>query len=258
MARLRQLIKDQIFSSLKRYRQRKFEKDQKDLEEKLLPLRINFYRQFLKEGDLVFDVGANVGNRVRAFLECGAKVVAIEPQPSCVEILKTNFGNKIQIENVGLSEDIGELEMLISNDSTISTFSEDFAKRTKNRFKFSRWERTIKVPVLTLETLIKKYGNPRFCKIDVEGFELQVLKGLKSKIPLMSIEYCVPEMQEQNLECLNYLNTLSPAAVYNYSIGESMRLELQEWKNYEEFTDIVKTTSFINTSFGDIYIKTQL
>lgn len=42
--------------------------------------QINFYKQFIQPKDLVFDVGANVGSRVKLFLNIGAKVVAFEPQ----------------------------------------------------------------------------------------------------------------------------------------------------------------------------------
>jgi hypothetical protein len=40
----------------------------------------SFYQQFLQPGDLCFDVGANMGNRVEAFLKIGANVVVVEPQ----------------------------------------------------------------------------------------------------------------------------------------------------------------------------------
>ena len=244
-----------FYSFYNQYRQQQTYKQQQKLETKMFPLRIEFYKQFVQPKELVFDVGANVGNRVDVLLECGAKVVAVEPQPSCVELLNKRFGDKIKIENVGVSDKIGELEMLIATDSTVSTFSEPFAKKTKERFKFSIWEKTLKVQVTTLNELIKKHGIPKFCKIDVEGFELQVLKGLKTVIPFISIEYCVPEMKQQALDCIKYLHTLCPTAEYNYSIGESMEFALINWLNYYDFLKHAISEEFVSTSFGDIYIK---
>ena len=63
---------------------------------------ISFYSQFVPNGGLVFDIGANIGNRIEIFLEIGATVIAVEPQAACVAILKEKFGNKISIEQTGL------------------------------------------------------------------------------------------------------------------------------------------------------------
>ena len=242
-------------NSYKKYRQAKVEQFQQEFEAKHLPLRIDFYKKLLQPNDLVFDIGANVGNRVEAFLKCGAKVIAVEPQPSCIIVLKEKFQDKIVIENVGLSEEPGELEMQISTDSTVSTFSKEYIDKTKDRFKYSKWNETIKVQITTLETLLAKYGVPKFCKIDVEGYEVQVLKGLKTKLPLISIEYCVPELEQQLIDCLQYLNSLESKSLYNYSIGETMEWALKEWKSFDSFIAHVNSTEFINTSNGDVYIK---
>jgi FkbM family methyltransferase len=239
----------------KQYKQRQTDKVQEKLEVEYFPRRVNFYREFIQPNDLVFDVGANVGNRVKALLECKAKIVAVEPQPSCVKTLHEKFGSRITIEQVGLSSEKGELEMQVGSDTTISTFSKEFINKTKDRFRYSNWEKTIRVPVTTMETLIERYGVPRFCKIDVEGFELQVLKGLKTPIPLISFEYCVPEMQEEVIKCVEYLHKLCPTADYNYSIGESMVWGLNDWKSYSDFVQLIKSNEFSLSYFGDIYIR---
>ncbi|HZH64441.1 MAG TPA: FkbM family methyltransferase [Flavisolibacter sp.] len=227
------------------------------LESELHPLRVEFYKQFLKPSDTVFDVGANIGNRVSAFIECGAKVIAVEPQPACVGILKTKFGYNITIENVGLSETVGELDMHISTDTTVSSFSEEYIDSTKGRFKYSKWVETIKVPITTLDNLIAKYGIPKFCKIDVEGYELQVLKGLHHPLPFLSIEYCVPEMHAQLLQVVKYLHELSPDGQFNYSVGESMKWALPLWMNYADFILHTGSLDFTKTSFGDVYFKSS-
>ena len=246
-----------FYNSYKRFTQKQLEKEQEKLEKTLHPLRVKFYKQFLKPSDIVFDIGANVGNRVASFLECDAKVIAVEPQPDCVRILTNKFGNEIIIENVGLSEAEGELEMHISTDSTVSSFSEEYINNTKDRFKYSKWVETIKVPITTLDNLIVKYGVPKFCKIDVEGYELHVLKGLHKNIPFLSIEYCVPEMKDQLRSCVQYLNELSTDGQFNYSVGESMQWALPDWMNFDEFINHIASPHFTKTSFGDIYFKSN-
>jgi len=242
----------------KEYNRKKWEAAHQQMEKTLFPARVKFYQQFLAPGELVFDVGANVGNRVEVFLEAGAKVVAVEPQPSCVEMLNNKFGKSIIIEQVGLSNEPGELEMHIATDSTVSTFDSHYIEETKDKFRYTDWKGTIKVPVTTIDTLLAKYGVPKFCKIDVEGFELQVLKGLRTPIPFVSIEYIVPERTSAALDCIAVLHQLSPSATFNYSIGESMEWALEEWLDYSQFRQHVQTDHFNTTSFGDIYIKSNV
>jgi FkbM family methyltransferase len=216
--------------------------------------RINFYKNLVRPGNLCFDVGANIGNRTEVFLNLGAKVVAIEPQKSCIDILLEKFGKEIIIEKVGLGPEISEMEMFIADESTISTFSKEFIEKTKdNKFRHNSWNQKISIPITTLDILISKYGTPDFCKIDVEGFEPEVLKGLSKAIPKISFEYNVPELSKNVQSCLQQLNNLSTNYRYNYCIGESMKLELSEWVGYKIFSDTIASKQFLTSDFGDIY-----
>jgi FkbM family methyltransferase len=231
-----------------------FNKKKKEVDKRAA--MISFYQQWVKPRGLVFDIGANVGNRIDIFLEIGANVVAVEPQQHCVQILKEKFGNKIHIENIGLSNAEGILEFHIADESTISSFSKEFITKTgSSRFRRNEWKQTIQVPVSTCDRLIEKYGVPDFCKIDVEGFELEVLKGLNKKISALSFEYCVPEMADNLYACLERLNVIDPGASYNYSIGESFAMNLGQWLSFPEFLLHVNAKKFHKSLFGDIYIQ---
>jgi FkbM family methyltransferase len=227
-------------------------------EKEMLAARVGMYKKIITAGDLVFDVGANVGNRVEAFLKIKARVVAIEPQANCRKILIAKFGNKIKIVPKGLGEKEEVKTMYISPSSTISSFAEDWIDAVKQtRFQNEEWDQTEQIELTTLEKIIEKFGIPVFIKIDVEGFELQVLKGLQTPIKKISFEYTVPEQLNRVRECIEQLNSISPKYQYNYSVGEKMELALPDYLTYIEFKQLISLPEFSKTSNGDIYVMHQ-
>jgi FkbM family methyltransferase len=218
--------------------------------------KIELYRTLLHPGDLVFDVGANIGNRVEAFLKMKLKVIAIEPQPDCAQTLREKFGKKISVVEKGVASQPGKMQMHLSNVHMLSTFVPHMNEQVdKERFGNATWNRTIEVPMTTLDELIKQHGTPRFVKIDVEGYEPEVLKGLSKKIDIISFEYMVPEMAKNIYECIGLLNTLNNNYKYNYSIGESMIMALDNFLPFSEFSIALKEEKFLKSSFGDIYVR---
>ena len=152
------------------------------------------YAKFVKPGDLVFDVGAHVGDRIRAFRRLGAKVIAIEPQPALATVLRLLYGRDrdviIEAVAVGRNAGVVSLKLNVSN-PTISTASDDFvsAAAASPRWRKERWSKSVPVPVTTLDCLIERHGTPAFAKIDVEGFEAEALAGLSGAIPALSFEF---------------------------------------------------------------------
>jgi FkbM family methyltransferase len=221
---------------------------------RLMPSRRSFYSQFISKDDLCFDIGANIGNRTKVFLYLGAKVVAVEPQRECSRILNIRFGSKINLEQSALGESNGDGVIFISDTSEVSSLSKDWISEvSKSRFHDKQWKETELVTISTLDTLISKYGVPKFCKIDVEGFEEEVLKGLSQPIPIISFEYTVPERLMEVRNCINQLVRLGEFEC-NYTLGENMKFELDNWISKEALLDQIHNLSGA-TEFGDIYVR---
>ncbi len=221
--------------------------------------RLQFFSTFLTKDSLYFDVGANIGNRIEPVLQIGSKVIAIEPQKKCIEILKNKFGNAITIVPKGLGAQEGELEFFISDASTLSTFSKEQVDILKNtKFSNYSWNEKEIIPITTLDNLIKEFGKPDFIKIDVEGFETEVLKGLSTPIKLISFEYTVPEFIHKVIECIEILEKIDPTIECNYCVGEKMSYVLPTWKSAAQMKAYVQSDEFTSTTFGDVYIKSKI
>lgn len=216
----------------------------------------DFYGGFIKPGTLCFDVGANIGERSAIFLQLGARVVCIEPQRDCVKTLKTKYkrNSKVEIVEAGLASVPGKMTLSICRgENTISTFSE---KWKTGRFSRYKWNEQYVVPVTTLDAIIQKYGLPDFCKIDVEGFELEVLKGLSTPIPLLSFEF-TREYMDDARECVRYLQSLGKVE-FNFSLGDNLlagpALNMNEWGSNEDL--FARLDSYqLPLLWGDIYAR---
>jgi FkbM family methyltransferase len=215
---------------------------------------LTFYAQFVCPGDLCFDIGANVGNRTKVFVELGAKVICVEPQDVCLEHLDRLFSQNgnVTIVSKAVGNQEGTAELSICKEaSTISTLSNQW--KSKGRFADEfQWTRTQPVAVTTLNHLIELYGVPRFCKIDVEGFELSVLQGLTQPIPCLSFEFNM-EFAGEAKECIRHLESISPVRL-NCSVGESMEWHFMEWSTPDEFCqwiDLIEDKLF----WCDVYAR---
>ena len=221
-------------------------------------LVFQFYRKFIGKGSLVFDIGANIGERVIVFDELGGRVVAVEPQVHCVSKMRQRFAGKrnIFIENIGLGEKDGEMDFFICDeDDRLSTFSND---QMENSF-FSgntKWNRKEVVKVLTLDGLISKYGMPGFCKIDVEGFEVDVLKGLHQAIPALSFEFSSKQCDKAE-ECMLLLKKIDGNYKFNICFGEPYGLYLKDWTECDGILQAIREQDKVSPThaWGDIYAR---
>ncbi len=108
------------------------------------------------------------------------------------------------------------------------------------------------VPVTTLDDLILRYGEPTFCKIDVEGYEAAVLHGLSRPLAVLSFEY-VPAAQDIALDCVARLQQLDEYE-FNWSCGEEHRWQSAHWVSSREVGDFLKKLAVDDRS-GDVYAR---
>ncbi len=215
---------------------------------------LRLFSQFIKQGDLCYDVGANRGDMTKLFLTLGARVVSIEPQEDCLQRLHRLFQNKKNV--IIVDKAVGDQEgytdfSICENRNTISTMSTKF-KVASRYSKEHQWTKTLKVPVTTLDALIQLYGVPDFCKIDVEGAEELVLKGLTHPIHLISFEY-TREFHDDAKKCVSYLLSLDQAH-FNFSISDSMELLLPTWVTSDELFKRLEALQDEHL-VGDIYVR---
>ncbi|MES1219865.1 MAG: FkbM family methyltransferase [Bacteroidota bacterium] len=195
---------------------------------------IEFYKSFLPPCDLIFDIGANDGHKTEAFLRICRKIVSCEPDKKNFHVLQTRFSYKrkrVFLENIAVTDTRGKSVFHIHHPgSAFNTLSLKW-KETLENDNLEKWNEKIKfsseniIQTTTLDLLIKKYGTPDFIKIDVEGYEENVLKGLSQPIPFISFEGLWPEASEELQACFNRLENLDKTVLYNIAVDEKLLLD---------------------------------
>lgn len=213
------------------------------------------YGQFLARGDLAFDIGSHVGDRISSFRRLGARVVALEPQPGPARAIRLIHGRDPQVTLVASAcgDREGAVTLRINSaNPTVSTASDAFvgAAAGADGWEGQVWDREISVPCTTLDALIASHGAPTLIKIDVEGFEAHVLAGLTHAVPVISFEFTTIQRDVAEA-CLALLETLGPYR-FNVALGESQRLELGEGASAEAMGQYLRDLPHAANS-GDVY-----
>lgn len=206
-----------------------------------------FYRSLLAGRELeplIFDVGANRGQRTRVFQGLPARVVALEPDASNVTLLAARFpaGQRPPVIVVAkaVSASAGRATLWeLEPGSGLNTLSAKWVETLAvDDARFGRrlaFQRQHEVETTTLDQLIRDHGRPFYIKIDVEGHETSVLRGLTSPVPFVSFELNLPEFLSEGQDCVALLAGLDPGAQFNWSRDCQGHCALPRWLRAEDF-----------------------
>lgn len=213
------------------------------------------YRRFVRPGDLVFDVGAHVGDRVGSFRRLGARVVAVEPQPSCAYAVRSIYAgdDRVAVVEAACGARQGAIAMYVNSaNPTVSTASPEFVRAANGAggWEGEVWDDRIDVPCVTLDLLVAEHGTPAFVKIDVEGFEDAVLAGLTRPLAALSFEFTTIE-RAVALRCLDRVAELGFDG-YDVALGDAMTLTFDRWVSPAEMADHLAALPH-SANAGDVY-----
>ncbi|MFW5654759.1 MAG: FkbM family methyltransferase [Roseicyclus sp.] len=208
-------------------------------------------------GALVFDIGAHLGDRTGSFLRLGARVVALEPQPLPFRALRLLFGRcaRATLLAQAAGAEGGTAEMFLNGaNPTVATVARAFVEAARGApgWEAEVWDGRVTVPVTTLDALIARHGVPDFVKIDVEGFEAEVLAGLSRPLPLLSFEITTIQ-REVARASVRRLSALG-RHVFNLSLGEAHALSFDPWLGPERMLEVIDALPDSANS-GDVFAR---
>jgi FkbM family methyltransferase len=207
--------------------------------------------EWLAPGDYVLDIGSNIGTFASDVIAAGYRVVLVEPNPKLVSVLRTKFTDSsvATIVPLGVGSNKGEMYLSICDEAdTLSTFAEHWKS---GRFSNYSWTERVRVSITTIDDLIEVFGTPRYIKIDVEGFELEVVSGLSSRAGIVSFEF-TSEFIDHASKIVQLLSSKGYSK-FNIAVGESTEFSLHRWVDSAHMSNIVLNNRSNKGLWGDIY-----
>ena len=171
-------------------------------------------KQFFKHKEITFvDIGTNVGNYLN-FVQKNFKIkkaYCFEPITELCDSLQKKYGNNIKIFNCALSNNKKKRKFYIYEIPSQSSFY----KQKETYSSIQKVKKTINIKTDFFDRIFNSNLKIDFCKIDAQGEDFQILKGMsknlkRGNIKLLKVEICFPGMHKNvvnsYLDILNYLN----------------------------------------------------
>jgi FkbM family methyltransferase len=145
-----------------------------------------FFRNIIQESDLVIDVGANKGQFIKKLIDINYKnnIIAVEPTNEAFEYLKSKYKKlpKIEFLKTAIGSQRKILEINVASNNAESSSVLEFTKWHSTGAPSITMKSKEKIRQVTLKSIIDKTKNRAiFIKVDVQGYELEVLKGIGNK-----------------------------------------------------------------------------
>jgi len=185
---------------------------------------------------ILFDIGANRGMYIDANRNDYDKIIAVEANYQLCLLLKDKYKHDeavIIVNSIATNKE-AETFYLCTKADAISTCDQEWIGNSRFSHDFTWISQTVNVPCVTIDRLIETYGAPSFIKIDVEGYEYNVLQSLTQKVPLC-FEWA-EEKYDDILLSVNYLRDMGYTSYFlQYGDSYDYKVCKDQWTKYDEF-----------------------
>ena len=221
---------------------------------KWIEREIIFHKKFLKNNiQLIFDLGANVGDKSHIFLNFTKNIILYEPEEKLIKKLNLRFRkNKgVKIRNYVVHDTIREIDFYSaegreSHSSIIKGYLENFSD-IENKKTVLKIKKTT-----TLNKEINLYGIPDYCKIDCEGSEHEILKNLSFRIEIISFEANLPMFYKNTIDIVKIFEKKF-SSKFNLRKNNEYSFYFKENINSQEIEDALSKSKEVFEVF--IYTK---
>lgn len=203
---------------------------------------------------LVFDIGANIGTMSEAFLDHGARVVAIEPNIALLPELRARCSNspRLTILPIAISAAADIRKFFIPEWSGQSSLHEDWSNSpTPPTVTF--------VPCLPFSALVEAFGRPYYVKIDVEGHEFAVVEGIRELVPLISFEFHMDPVRAQEAVRVTKTYGALGNCEANVLLEGAEAMYFPEWlpptKFSSSFLELCSREQARASAFGHVFLR---
>jgi hypothetical protein len=184
---------------------------------------------------LLFDIGANAGGATAVGLAKGYKVIALDAAPRIFQTLVKNYiynPNVIPLRYAVSNTNYDTVEFYETTDTdALSTLNIEWL--TSDTMPYNGFNyRTIKATTITVDKLAEIYGEPDLMKIDVEGAEWNILRGMTKYHGKLALEWTIQTIEEHEAQ-MDYLYSLGYREYAPQYIVEHLK-EPTEWFPLQE------------------------